>query len=374
MERRRNKVLILYSGLILGLAFIAAPARAQNASPGFKLGETHFALLGEFEYGADVMKHSTSFVSPDVALMPLFQQGNFFFESGFEANFEDPANPIGIGPINVSYMLPDGILIRAGHFDALPIGRYPRTYDPPWINPLATGPAGFDSFSDFSDFGVEVQGGGYVGDMQLRTFVSLTNGFVLSTDPGSAGMLNEADFVDNNKAKMIGGRISLSPFFSSNFEVGLSDYYTSNVGDPGTNYDGVGANLFAIDANVAPTIQSLQGFIRVRGQINFIHVDKANYIDNLGNFYTFNNNTSVWYAMLAYQPSLISSPFLHNVMTTFMISHMQVPNGAQWDVGTGTQYDLGLTYWFNWRTNLKFDYDIQQHAENALMIRVGLQL
>lgn len=347
------------------------PGAGQN----YKFGDTHFALLGEFGYGADITSNSTSFVSPDLGLMPLFQQGNFFFESGFGANFEDPAHPIDIGPINLSYMLPSGILIRAGHFDALPLGRMPRDYDPPWINPLATGPRGYDNFGDFADFGVEIQGGGYINNMQLRTYFSVTNGAALSTDPGSAGLLEEASLEDNNKAKMIGGRISLSPFFTSNFEVGFSDYYSSNVGDTGSNYDGIGANLMAIDANIAPTVQSLKGFVRVRGQINFVHVDKTNYRDTNGNLYSFNNNSTAWYGLLAYQPSMSSSTFFSNVMTSFMLSHTNTPKGANWDeIGTGTQYDLGLTYWFNWRTNLKFDYNIQNNSNNALMIHVGLQL
>ncbi|HKK45827.1 MAG TPA: hypothetical protein VJ964_09910 [Balneolaceae bacterium] len=360
----------------IGLILLAnVNASAQSSTNNYKFGNTHFALLGEFGYGANITNNSTTFISPDLGLMPLYQQGNFFFESGFGANFENPNQPIMIGPINVSYKLPSGILIRAGHFDALPLGRFPRDFDPGWINPMAVGPKGFDNFGDFSDFGVEVQGAGYINDMQLRTYFSITNGAALSTSPGSAGLLEESSLDDNNKSKMIGGRVSLSPFFSSNFEFGISDYYSSNVGDSGSNYDGIGANLMAIDANVAPTIQSLNGFIRVRGQINFVHVDKATYMDSIGNPYSFTNNSTAWYGLVAYQPSMASSQLLSNLMYSFMLSHASVPKGALWsDIGTGTKYDVGLTYWFNWRTNLKLNYDINENAENALNIRIGLQL
>jgi len=376
MNRIKYKTTFLaFFSLIFWVNANVLAQSSQNSTDNYKFGNTHFALLGEFAYGANITNNSTTLISPDLGLMPLYQQGNFFFESGFSASFEDPNHPIGIGPINVSYKLPNGILIRAGHFDALPLGRMPRDYDPPWINPMAAGPKGFDNFGDFADFGVEVQGAGYINNMQLRTYFSITNGAALSTSPGSAGLLKESSVVDNNKSKMIGGRVSLSPFFSSNFEIGISDYYSSNVGDSGSNYDGISANLMAIDANIAPTIQSLNGFVRVRGQINFAHVDKATYMDSNGSPYSFTNNSTAWYGLIAYQPNMASSKLFQNLMYSFMISHATTPKSAQWDeIGTGTQYDLGLIYWFNWRTNLKFNYDIRENAENALMLRIGLQL
>lgn len=372
-----KSVYFVFSSLIFCLFFLSTPASAQNTqgTNNYKFGDTHFALLGEFGYGANITNSATTFISPDLGLMPLYQQGNFFFEAGFGASFENPAHPIMVGPMNVSYKLPNGTLVRVGHFDALPLGRFPRDFEPPWINPMAAGPKGFDNFGDFSDFGVEVQGAGYINNMQLRTYFSITNGAALSTSPGSAGLLEESSLDDNNKSKMIGGRVSLSPFFSSNFEIGISDYYSSNVGDNGSNYDGIGANLMAIDANVAPTIQSLKGFVRLRGQINFVHVDKATYMDSNGNPYSFANNSTAWYGMVAYQPSMASSKLFSNLMYSFMLSHASVPSGANWDeIGTGTQYDLGLIYWFNWRTNLKFNYSIRENTDNALLLRIGLQL
>ena len=245
--------IVLLSYPIVG--FQSAKVYAQNDTPSnvFRPGTTNFALLGEFEYGMDITSSGSNFTSPDFGIMPLYRQGNFFFEAGLGFGFDENGPAVDVGPINLSYMLPNGWLVRVGHFDALPYGRYPRVYDPSWINPLATGPIGFEELGAFSDYGVQLQGAGYLGDMRLRGFVSVTNGPGVSLDPGSVGMLAEPGVVDNNKAKMIGGRLSLSPFLSSNFSVGVSDYTTGNIGDPGTSYDGVGANIFAVDFNVAPT-------------------------------------------------------------------------------------------------------------------------
>ncbi|HYW35132.1 MAG TPA: hypothetical protein VE868_06990, partial [Balneolaceae bacterium] len=219
------------------------------------------------------------------------------------------------------------------------------------------------------------QGSGFIGNMRVRTFLSLTNGFTLQTDPGSAGLLSSGPLEDNNKAKMIGGRISVTPFFSSNFDIGVSDYFNSNVGDSGTPYDGINSNVLAVDANIAPIVRSLKGFLRLRGQVNFVHVGKATYMNASGQPYTFDNNSSVWYGMVAYQPSMLSSPFLRSMMASFMLSHLNVPAKARWnDISTGTQYDVGLTYWFTWRTNLKFSYNIQENTMNTLMLRVSTQI
>jgi len=338
----------------------------------YRVGDTHVALMGEAGVGVNITKNQTSFTEPDLGLMPLVQEGRFFLESGFDVGI---GSPVEVGPLNLSYMLPHGILLRLGQFDALPIGRYPRSFDPGWINPLASGPLGFDNFGDLADFGLQVQGSGFIGNMRVRTFLSLTNGFTLQTDPGSAGLLSSGPLEDNNKAKMIGGRISVTPFFSSNFDIGVSDYFNSNVGDSGTPYDGINSNVLAVDANIAPIVRSLKGFLRLRGQVNFVHVGKATYMDASGQPYTFDNNSSVWYGMVAYQPSMLSSPFLRSMMASFMLSHLNVPAKARWnDISTGTQYDVGLTYWFTWRTNLKFSYNIQENTMNTLMLRVSTQI
>ncbi|HYW34484.1 MAG TPA: hypothetical protein VE868_03655 [Balneolaceae bacterium] len=378
-RRRKSSSEGRFAGLIAGMVLLMAclwlgpsAARAQSVPSGYTPGDTHVFLGGEAGVGTDITKNQTSFTEPDLGLMPLVQEGRFFLESGFDVGI---GSPVEVGPLNLSYMLPHGILLRLGQFDALPIGRFPRTYDPGWINPLAAGPIGFDNFSGLTDFGLEVQGSGFIGNMRVRTFLSLTNGFTLQTAPGSAGLLNSGPVTDNNKAKMIGGRISVTPFFSSNFDLGVSDYYNSNVGNSGSRYDGVSSNVLAIDANYAPTLRSLKGFMRLRGQVNFVHVGKATYMDASGQPYTFDNNSSVWYGMVGYQPSMASSTFLQKVMVSFMLSHVNTPSGARWsDLGTGTQYDAGLTYWFTWRTNLKFSYDIQENTTNTLMLRVSTQI
>ncbi len=361
--------IVLLSYPIVG--FQSAKVYAQNDTPSnvFRPGTTNFALLGEFEYGMDITSSGSNFTSPDFGIMPLYRQGNFFFEAGLGFGFDENGPAVDVGPINLSYMLPNGWLVRVGHFDALPYGRYPRVYDPSWINPLATGPIGFEELGAFSDYGVQLQGAGYLGDMRLRGFVSVTNGPGVSLDPGSVGMLAEPGVVDNNKAKMIGGRLSLSPFLSSNFSVGVSDYTTGNIGDPGTSYDGVGANIFAVDFNVAPTINSLDGFIRLRGELNDVHVGKPK-----NNPSAFNNNSTAMFVMGAYQPSMSGNAMLRNTMVSFMYSRVNTPKAANWDLVSANQYDLGLTYWFNWRTNLKFDYNIQKDAGNTMMIHVGIQL
>lgn len=364
---------------IFGACFLPVKsADAQYNSSGkdiFSPGVTKNIMVGDFDFGASVTGKNAqkfNFDAPGTGLIDLYRMNHFFFMTAIGGDFGDAGNPtIGLNFMNLSYMLPHGWEIRAGQFDAMPFGRFPRTYDPSWIWPIQSTPIGMYTLGlTNGDFGVMVQNAGYIGNSVIRYYAYLTNGPTLDS---SNGLIGAPTVTDNNKYKMIGGRVSLSPYALSNLEVGVSAAYTRGAGDAGTKYANTPVSMYAFDVNYTPTINSLSGYLRLRGQLNLVDVGQRYYMYQ-GQSYTFKNNSSTYFGMVSYQPSMASSSFLSSLMFTGMFSHINVPTGAHWGRPSESRYALGVTYWFNWRTNLKFNYEINQHGGNSFAIHVGVQI
>lgn len=373
-------LLVAISLLIVGV--VLSPSKkvfAQSSTSGgdiFSPGVTKNLMVGDFDFGASVTgknAQNINFDPPGTGLIDLYRMGHFFFMTAIGGDFGDTGNPtIGLNFMNINYMLPHGWEIRAGEFDAMPFGRFPRTYDPSWIWPLQSTPVGMYTLGLANgDFGVMVQNAGYIGNSVLRSYAYITNGPTLDS---SNGLIGAPTATDNNKYKMVGVRFSLSPYALSNLEIGVNAAYTRGAGNAGTKYARTPVSMYAFDFNYTPTINSISGFLRLRAQLNLVDVGQRYYTDSSGNSYTFKNNSSTYFGMVSYQPSMANSSFLRNLMLTGMYSHINVPTGAQWGRPTDTRYAIGLTYWFNWRTNLKFNYEINQHEGNSFAIHVGVQI
>ena len=361
--------LLVVLGVCLSPLSRSMAQSSTSSNNTYSPGVTKDLLVGDFDFGASFTgKNNFQYDAPAVSLINLYRMNNFFFQAAIGGEFDDNGNPsIGVKFMNINYLLGKGWELRAGQFDAMPFGRFPRTFDPSWIWPLEGTPKGMYALGlTNGDFGVMLQGAQYLGSSVLRSFFYITNGPTLDS---STGLIDAPIIADNNKYKMYGVRFSLSPYALSNLEIGVNAAYTRGVGDTGTQYARVPLTMWAFDFNYAPTVESLDGFLRLRGQLNLVDLGNATYSG-----VNYKNNSSTYFAMLAYQPSMADSPFLSKLMFSTMLSHIQVPKRADWGRPTDTQYDLGVTYWFNWRTNLKFNYSLTQHEGNAFYIHVGVQI
>ena len=170
------------------------------------------------------------------------------------------------------------------------------------------------------------------------------------------------NFEDNNNSKAFGGRIGLLPFADSSTEIGFSTYSTSKVGNRDSEYENVGAFLYALDFSFVKQIPALGGFVDIKGQYNNSDIDDATFIEiheedgeEEEEEYTFGNNSNSFYAQLSYRPTMAESDFMKKLEFVGRYSNFNAPEGAEWEEQS-EQYAFGLNYWLTWRSVIKIAY------------------
>ncbi len=112
--------------------------------------------------------------------------------------------------------------------------------------------------------------------------------------------------------------------------------------------------------------------IDVKGQVNFLQVDKADYLDEHGEKYTFENNSNIYYARFSIRPALVHNKYLKKVEAIVRYSVADLAKEALWG-GYYFRTDIGLSYWFSLRTGLRIAYESGHHkdgiTEDAILIR-----
>jgi len=343
---------------------LALQASQNYAS--LKPGKSKFMLRGYYHSGFESIAQgehtNNNFNSGNIAPILMFKQSDkLFFEAEFEGGYEMGEFEWGIEYSDMSYILNKYMTIRAGKF-LLPFGSFMEKLHPAWVNRLATRPLGFghDGVAPSSDVGIEVRGAFYAGNIKLNYQVYTVNGPQLkdgSDEPDEAGMLKFGYMEDNNNNKAIGGRIGIFPFSNSMMELGFSGL-SGVAGADESVYEGIRANLYAIDLSFVKNISALQSVIDIKGQYNFSQIDDANYLvpdDTSGLFYDYNNASNAYYAQLSIRPSLVSNEFLRKLELVGRYSALNTPEGALWEQNA-TQLALGLNYWIDWRTVVKIGY------------------
>lgn len=338
-----------------------------------KPGESHFMIIGLATFG--YVRSKTTLTGPgasgqvlktnsfgdagnyELSPMLLWRHGNKFLIE-FEPSFD--GNTLGVNWANVSYFATAGLIIHAGYF-VVPFGIYNKRLAAGWINKLAGDPAGFDLPG--TDFGIGVSGGLPLGNMKWTYDVSLTNGLQLLSD----GELQNAGIVDNNKGKMVSGRVSLLPLSNSSLELGVSGLY-SNAGDAGSSFTTAKVKMFGTDLNF---VKSFNPFlVNIKGQYNKIDVSRQNYISQTdSSLYSFSNKTSASFAQLSIRPVGIRNKLLKNFELAYRYSNYTTPASSIW----GQRFHenaIGLDYWITWRTVLKFTY-ARSHALSTANIVAG---
>lgn len=351
---------------------------AQNNSGNIdtKPGKSKMMLRGYYHTGFENTtvgdESNSKFVPGSIAPILMYRQNDrLFFEAEFEGEFEDGEFEWGLEYADISYVLNDYMTVRAGKF-ILPFGTFMEKLHPAWINRLATRPLGFgeDGIAPMSDVGVELRGAFHTGLIKLNYQVYVVNGAQLKdgivgmggmdAEPEEAGKLVFMGIgIDNNNDKAFGGRLGIFPFTNSSLELGFSGY-SAKVGGKDTPYEDVRANLYALDLSFVKNLNFIKSVLDVKGQYMFSQVDDANYAvpeDTMGLYYDFNNVSTAYYGQVSLRPSLSGNKFLSRLEAVGRYSVLQTPEGSLWEQNP-TQIAFGLNYWLDWRTVLKFGYQI----------------
>ncbi|KAA3638948.1 MAG: hypothetical protein DWQ02_04430 [Bacteroidetes bacterium] len=336
----------------------------------YRPGVSRFLLRGYAHSGLQVSSDQFSFVGG--SFNPLFvykQSDKILFESELEMELVGGEVEFGVEYANMSYILNKTLTIRAGKF-LVPFGIFVPNLHPAWINKFPGGPlgAGHDGILPTNDIGVELRGGAYLGNLKVNYSLYAVNGAQLNDgedEPEEAGVLHHAIFPDNNKGKTIGGRLGIFPMSNSNLELGLSGMY-GKVGAIESKLEDVKAIHYAFDVSYVKMLSSLSSVLDFKGQFSSVIVDDAEYPEHEDpdEIYTFENTSSTWFAQLSIRPALVDNDFFRNFEFAGRYSALKTPEGSEWEVDQ-TQLDLGINYWFDWRTVLKFSYRISNSVEDA---------
>jgi len=324
-------------------------------------------LRGYFHSGLNVTDNDGeieyNFVQGSIAPILMYKQSDkLFFEAEFEGQYEEGEFEWGIEYADMSFVLNRYITIRAGKF-LLPFGSFVEKLHPAWINRLATLPLGLghNGIGPTSDVGLELRGAFYIGSVKLNYQGYIVNGPQLndgSDESEEAGELKFGYFDDNNSNKALGGRLGIFPFSNSMMEIGFSAL-TGKVGEEGTVYEDIAANLYAVDFSMVKNLNFLRSVIDIKGQYNYSKVDNANYPepDTVGVNYTFINKSEAFFVQFSLRPSLLENDFLRSLELVGRYSQMKTPEGSFWEQ-TPDQLAIGLNYWIDWRTVLKIGYQV----------------
>lgn len=335
--------------------------------------ESHFMVAGLTTFG---FVHSSSTFTPvngvsqttktnsfadadhyELSPMFLWRHGTKFLVE-FEPSFDGTA--LGVNWANISYFATPGLIVRAGYF-VLPFGIYNKRLAAGWIDKVATDPNGIGLPG--TDFGIGISGGLPLGDMKWSYDFSLTNGMQLLPD----GQLQNVGVVDNNTNKTVTGRLGLLPFSNSSLEIGVSGLY-GGVADVGSSYNNAKTSMYGADLSFVKTFDPF--LINVKGQYSKIKVNSQSYLKPTDSTaYTFDNTTSSTFGQISIRPTGVDNAFVKNLELVYRHVDYTTPGNSLWGQNFREE-DIGLDYWLNWRTVLKFTYT-SSHSLSTANISAG---
>lgn len=366
---KRKILLVLWGCLMLGVV----PGRAQRLDP--TPGQSLFTVRGYGHTGLEFRKFeeepwASSFVGGSFNPIFLWRQSDrLLFESELELAFEEGGLEVGLEYANVSYKLTDRLVVRMGRF-LLPFGIFIPNLHPAWINRFPTAPPGFghhDPVGPASDFGVELRGAIPLGGGRLTYAAYVVNGPALNDgaeDPDAAGKLTYGLIEDNNASKAFGGRLSVLPFSDLSLEIGLSGQY-AKVGAAESAFEDVAAWMYAVDLNLVRRLTFLKSMLNVKAQYNAVLVDRATYPGHEpGETVTFDNESWAYFVQASLQPSFVRSNVLKRMEFVGRLSRLQLAPEAPWGEKR-REIALGLNYWLDWRTVIKFSYLVNDLLEEG---------
>lgn len=372
-----KKTKFLFSGLLIMSLSIGYAQDSTQTELNKKIlsdapGNTKFLLTGAGWFGFSANhKEDVKFNFNSYGFSPVFLwkiSDKLFFESEVEINNGE----FELEFAKLSYSLNEYMTIGAGRMLS-PFGAYGERWEPTFVErfpnehiradePYLPGGTHLDWGAIM---GVDVRGGIPLGNAKMNYSLFISNGPSLISDGDEAGMIDYENLDDNNSNKEIGGRIGLLPISNSSLEIGISAKHgkAGNVTD--VTYKNIGATAFAFDWNYVKAISSIKSIIGIRGQYNTVNVDKANYLDDSGSPYTFDNTMKNYYAQFSFRPALADNKCLKNFELLYRYNSLTAPKDAKWgpkdaagEGGSVTRSDIGLAYWLSWKTGVRMAYEI----------------
>ena len=335
--------------------------------------KSHFMVRGFVQFGIDAAADYLNFNMSSFNPVLLWRQGDrFLFESELEMEYMDNQFSINLGYANATYSFSKALNIKVGKF-LLPFGTFGEKFHPSWINKFSSAPlgVGHDGMLPMADIGFQIRGGFQLGTSKLSYAVYAVNGPGIkdgTEEPDEAGMLSFENSADNNNNKAVGARLGILPLSNSSLEIGFSEYYAK----PGSahspfeedtlnedlNYRNVTAMLAAFDLSFVKLIKPIKGIIDLKGQYNFSTISNAWYFNPEDTSrYTFENKNTSYYVQLAYRPAMVSNKFIKKSEIAGRYTVYNTPKESLWN-SNQLQKEIGLNYWFTWRTVLKISYQI----------------
>lgn len=327
-------------------------------------GNSRFLLRGYSD--ATFMSNDEETTFGNARFVPLFlykQSDRLFFEGEMEFAVEDGEIAVALEYANFNYSLAPNLNLRAGKL-LIPFGIFFDRLHPSWINRLPTVPLGYghDGILPTSDLGAELRGASYLGGMKFNYSIYVMNGPRIkdgSVEPDEVGQIVHAADEDNNNNKAIGGRLGVFPLRNQSLEVGFSAQ-SAKLGNRDSELEDVGAFMYAFDWTYVRKVSFLGGVIDLKGQVNFINIDDQTYsveVDSVMESYTFDNKSNSSFFQLGYRPTFGSNEFVKNLELVGRYSTLNTPEEAPWE-SESTQLAIGLNYWIDWRTAIKFAYQM----------------
>ena len=348
--------------LIASFAY-TIPALAQQTTNFFQ-GQTKLTIVGNAQ--VDYLSDSTQSQFGNLAFKPIFLltlSDKLFIEAELEVATSAEGVELVLEYVNMVYFANRYLTFHAGRF--LPkFGAYRGRFGEAYLQRFANSPVGFGDggIGAMTEEGIGVQGGAQLGYSKINYDLYLTNGpQLLSATPDVAGQFEYEAYANNNKKKSVGGRFGFLPFSNSSLELGYSFQYKSATGDRKTVYENTSFSAQAFDLNYYKTIDALKSQVRVLGEYKMQNIGKQLYDDGTGTntTFTFDNNSSAYYAQGSIRPIEVENEFFHNLEFAVRYSEFNTPVGSQW-YGDGkhirTQTAIGLNYWYRWNGVLKLSY------------------
>ena len=365
---------ILCLALVFGF-LINVKAQTDQSNLSSAPGSSRFLLRGYSD--ATFMSNEEETTFGNARFIPVFlfkQSDRLFYEGELEFSFEDGEIEVALEYANFSYSLAPNVNLRAGKI-LVPFGIFFDRLHPSWINRLPTVPLGYghDGILPTADLGAELRGASYLAGMKFNYSVYVTNGPRIkdgSEEPDEVGMIAFMADDDNNNNKAFGGRLGLFPFRNQSLEIGFSAQ-SGMLGTRDTELEDVGAFLYAFDWTFVRKVAFLSGVVDIKGQVNYINLDNRDYeVDEGGvlETYSFINKSNSTFFQFGYRPTFGSDKLIKNLELIGRYSTLNTPEEAPWE-SESTQLTVGLNYWIDWRTAIKFAYQMDKitggHVESG---------
>lgn len=239
---------------VLGWAFVALllPVVAEGQEPEAVVPSnvTVISGYGTVGYGIVTQGENENRFTAQISPIFLFQfRDRVLFEAELEFELEEGITEVGLEYGHVDYIVNDHLVLVGGKF-LVPFGVFIDRLHPTWINKFSTnpplfghgmGPLGHPLVPILADVGVMAKAVTASGPWLLGVNGYVTQGPGFELEDGEVEVEFPASSDDNNKNKMVGGRIDLA--HQQHAELNLSAF-TGKYDDAG-DFSFTGYNVAA---------------------------------------------------------------------------------------------------------------------------------